>query len=358
LALRWDDGARTLELGVHDLIDAGPARGDLRMELAWSQRVRLRAGQEAHTAWQGERASEDAAFRREVSIRHRVSLRGWVCTIHGRVDGLSNAGGRLLVEELKSTTLPAERLDGVEAADFPAWERQVQLYLHALAAARTPAEGVLVLVSLADGARLRLPVRPDPGLGDWIAAQLDHLVWAHEDAAAWAARRTALPVPFPHAEARPGQAALTDWCTERLAEGLPTFLEAPTGTGKTAVALSAALRVARDTGRRVLFVTARNTQQRLAEETVGRLAARGLPLRTVTLRAREKLCLNDQVACRADTCRFAAGHHDKLREPRRRRGHRRVAAGGGRRAHGLPRRLRGRARRRRRPGHRRLQLRL
>ena len=45
-----------------------------------------------------------------------------------------------------------------------------------------------------------------------------------------------------------------------------------------------------------------------------RLASEGLPIKAVSIRARDKACLNEVVACRPDCCRFANGHHDKVRQ--------------------------------------------
>jgi DNA excision repair protein ERCC-2 len=312
--LRFDDAARTLGLGVHDLIDAGPARGDLRLQVAWSARARMRAGQVVHTRWQDAKAADDAEFQREVTLRHLLMVRDWEVTISGRVDGLSQEGDYLVVEEVKSTTMPVERLAGTTWEDFPHWARQVQLYLHFLAAEGRAAHGRLVLISLVDGAQQVLPVPADPALGPWIHDQLDHVLHEREARIAWVARRQGAPVPFPHATWRPGQEGLTDHLTESLHEGRLILLDAPTGYGKTAAALSAALRVGAATGRRVFFATARNTQQAMAEATVRAMAARGMPVRAVSIRARERVCLNDVVACRPDACPYSEDYHDKVRE--------------------------------------------
>jgi len=312
--LRIDDDERLLEIGVHDLIDAGPQHGHLRLQVAWSARTRMKAGQQVHTAWQAERAAEDAGFRREVTLRRRIVVRGWECCIQGRVDGLSEEGGRMVVEEVKSTTLPADMLAARTLSDFPDWARQVHLYLWFLEGDGTAAVGRLVLVSLIDGSKRVLHVPPAPELGAWVETQLDWLLHQHEDRLAWRARRRGAPVPFPHDSWRPGQRELAEDVEKSLRAGRRLILQAPTGYGKTAAALHAALTVARDTGQRVFFATARTTQQRMAEQTVTEMARRGLPIRAVTLRAREKACLNEVVSCRPDACRYAVEYHDKVRE--------------------------------------------
>jgi DNA excision repair protein ERCC-2 len=74
------------------------------------------------------------------------------------------------------------------------------------------------------------------------------------------------------------------------------------------------LKAAYRSDRRVFFATARTTQQRIIEDTIRQLSTAGLPIRAVSIRAREKACLNEVVACRPDCCPFANGHHDRVRE--------------------------------------------
>ncbi len=312
--LRFNDDERTLELGVHDLVDAGPATGHLRLQIAWSARTRMRAGQEAHTTWQAQRASEDAGFQREVSVHHRVVVRDWEVTIRGRIDGVSEEGDRLVVEELKSSTLPADRLSRLVVEDVAAWALQVRLYLWFLEAQGQDAIGRLVVVSLHDGARRLIHVPVDPDLEGWVRAQLDYLLLHREERIAWRARRQSAPVPFPHDAWRPGQQDMALATADALRRGRHLLLGAPTGYGKTAAALHAALSVSRDTGQRVFFATARTTQQAMASATVQAMAQRGLPIRAVAIRAREKICLNDVVACRPDCCAYAETYHDKVRD--------------------------------------------
>jgi len=314
--LRFDDDARTLELGVHDLLEAGPPSGHLSMQAAWSARARMRAGQEAHTTWQAARAQDDAGFQREVPIRHRLVVADWEVSISGRLDGLSQEGDQLVVEEAKSTALPGSRLVALGIGDFPGWVRQLQLYLHFLAAEGRAPLGRLVLISLADGFQRVLHVPVDPALGDWLHAQLSFLIEEREQRRAWLAHRRAGPVPFAHGGWRPGQQALADEVAELVQQGGHLLLSAPTGYGKTAAVLHGVLRVAWATDRRVFFATARTTQQRMAEESLRAMAARGMPLKAVSLRAREKVCLNEVVACRPDACAYARGYYDKVREGR------------------------------------------
>lgn len=310
--LRFDDNRRTLELGVRNLLEIGPRRGDLELDAVIATRARLAAGVEAHQSWQTARGLEDERFQREVTIRHRLVVNGWDVTISGRIDGLTEEAERWVVEELKSTALDADRLALLSVDDFPLYREQLVLYLHFLEARGQPAIGRLVLVSLADASKKVFHVEPDPTRGARMLADLVYAIDRREDWLRWMAVRRDATVSFSHPAFREGQADLIATVEEALHHGRHLLLTAPTGLGKTAAVLHAAMRVAYATDRKVFFATARTTQQKLALDTLQAIAAAGTPLRAVGLRAREKVCLNDVVLCRAEACRFADGFHDRM----------------------------------------------
>jgi len=272
-------------------------------------------GQRIHSEWQRHQSATDPTFQSEVSVEHRLVIRGWEVRINGRVDGLREHEHRHLVEEIKSTTLPGERLACCCADDFPEYVRQVQLYMHFLRTSGKETVGRLVLISVLDGTQHLIDVPPDPHIVDFLHRHLDWIIVRREERVAWLNRRRAavtLGLPFAHDEWRFGQRDLADEIEESLHRGNTLLLTAPTGYGKTAAALYAALTVAYRTGRRVFFATARTTQQRMAEEVVSAMALAGLPVRAVSLRAREKVCLNEVVACRPDCCEYAVDYHDRI----------------------------------------------
>jgi DNA excision repair protein ERCC-2 len=303
MTIRWNDDAHTLDLGVRDLVEVGERRS--RAPVALSDRARMRAGSDLHREVQATRRVEAADYVAEVTLRYSVVVRGWTCTIHGRVDGLAEEDGRTIVEEIKSTTLGADALAAV--AGFPAWERQLAFYVFFAVAARRPDPvGRLRVVSLVDGAERVLQVVPDAGLGAEIAARLDALVHARVDRIAWQVKRRQGAVRFAHDTLRPGQEGIVSAVEDAGHQGGHLLLVAPTGIGKTAAVLQGALRASADLGLRVWWATARTTQQALVEETAARMAARGTPVRSVTLRAREKACRRGGGPCDPGTCPLLA----------------------------------------------------
>ena len=98
-------------------------------------------------------------------------------------------------------------------------------------------------------------------------------------------------VPWPFDRVRPGQAEFLADARRAIAEGRHLLAHAPTGIGKTAVALVASLGYALETGKTVLFLTARQSQHRIAIETLRRLEAKGARVPAVDVIAKQDMCL-------------------------------------------------------------------
>lgn len=305
-----------MALSVRDLVEAGPPQGHLGLSVVQTSQRRLAQARQAHVDLQEERQSVDAAYRPEVRVQRRMAIGRWSAVIHGRVDGLTEEDGRAVVEEIKSTTLDAGRLYATSIADWPDYVAQLEVYLWMLhGEGRDLAVGRLVLVSVSDGCRHVLGVPLDAAAVDgWVRARLEGLIEARERRLAWMAERRGYVVPSLFESWRPGQQQIVDAVEQGLTNGRQVLVEAPTGLGKTAAALTGALRHALAHDRIVFWATSRNTQQPHLQATLQRLTELGLPVRAVLISARERACLNDVVACRPDACAFAENYHDRVRE--------------------------------------------
>ena len=232
-------------------------------------------------------------------LSHQLELNGWTVTLHGRVDGLTDIAGHVVVEEVKSTALPSGRLYTTGREDWHSHIAQLEVYLWMLDAAQHASPvGRLVLVSVADGAQHIIGVPLDAvRVGADIRLALKALIERREERIAWMAARRTADVPLPHAQWRPGQAEIRDALQSGLDARRIQLVQAPTGLGKTAAVLHAVLCHALAHDKQVFWATARGTQQAAAWATLEHFRARGLPLRILQLRAKEKVCLNDVVAC-------------------------------------------------------------
>lgn len=96
---------------------------------------------------------------------------------------------------------------------------------------------------------------------------------------------------FPFDRVREGQVAFLADARRAIAAGRHLVAHAPTGLGKTAVALAAALEHALPEGHLVLFLTSKQSQHRIAIETLERMEARGVDLRVVDVIGKHAMCL-------------------------------------------------------------------
>src|SRR2546428_13898807 len=100
-------------------------------------------------------------------------------------------------------------------------------------------------------------------------------------------------VPWPFDRIRDGQSDFLQDARRTLADGKHLLAHAPTGIGKTAVALVAALDYALTADKLVLFLTSRQSHHRIAIETVRRIEAKGPRIPTIDLIAKHSMCLQE-----------------------------------------------------------------
>ncbi|MEO0372223.1 MAG: SPFH domain-containing protein, partial [Pseudomonadota bacterium] len=92
-------------------------------------------------------------------------------------------------------------------------------------------------------------------------------------------------------------------------------LEAPTGIGKTVASLHPAMRHALGHDLKIFVLTAKTLQQEMATAVMALLNREGT-FRSLRLRAKSKMCANDQVLCHEDYCPYARDYYLKLQRTR------------------------------------------
>jgi len=94
---------------------------------------------------------------------------------------------------------------------------------------------------------------------------------------------------FPFENIREGQRQFLDDSREALRNGKVILAHAPTGIGKTAVALTAAIERAKETGKKVFFLTSKQSQHRIAVETLKGIK-RLTPIGAVDIISKQQMC--------------------------------------------------------------------
>ncbi len=119
---------------------------------------------------------------------------------------------------------------------------------------------------------------------------------------------------FPY-EYRKGQKKLAGYVYRTIERGRRLFLEAPTGAGKTLAVIFPALKaVGEGHAGRIFYLTAKTIARTAPEQAYDILRERGLIFRTVTLTAKEKICVLEKPECDPHICPRAKGHYDRVND--------------------------------------------
>lgn len=273
--------------------------------------ARMRDGVRGHQALQ---ELLPGSWRPEVPVSRDVPVNGEVLRVHGRADAVYMDRERVRVLEIKTTSRDP---GGILKFDHPVHWAQGELYacLFCLNEGIPRAEVHLTYARL-DGKKRqfveeyeaweleeRLTAYAGPYL-DWVT-RLDE--WRDSS------RPTLDDLAFPYESYRDGQWEMAKQVFLAMKRGGSALIEAPTGIGKTAASLFGALKaLGKGHVTAIFYLTARTTGRQAAEDALDRMRERGLRLRSVTITAKEKVCLLERRDCQA--CPYAAGYYDRRRE--------------------------------------------
>lgn len=307
---------KTIHLAVSEFALPSPRTGHIEAHSGYGPTPD--AGMEIHQALQASRGESFPEFEAEKAISRTFEKGGYKFVVSGRMDGFYHRP-QARIEEIKSTIGPiadlAARLR--DGADHPyLLQLRTYGYFHWLQSRQEP-ELALLLVSARNRDLEELPVALDlDGYAAWLERRLAELVKDARECDAIEARRRRLAddFQFPFSQPRAGQLELVAAVEDSLKERRPLLAQAPTGLGKTAGVLSPALKEACGRGQRVLYVTPKNSQHAVAEETVRLLQEAGNKVKAMTLTSKAKMCFKNEPICNPRSCEFARDYYTKVAE--------------------------------------------
>lgn len=308
-----------LKLSVTELVEFSARSGDLYYEgpagpsalegVLGHQRVQKARGPE----WQ-----------REYSLKHCFDLEGYSVSLQGRVDLLDATRHPCVIEEIKTTLVPAERIPSGKLALYWAQARVYACLYGLISGSHADADVRLSLLNLTTQ-ELTSETRPATFaelLQETEALLAIYVAWHRQ--ITWRrdrVRASARTLGFPHTHYRAGQYAFAANVYRAIRDRQTLVVEAPTGTGKTISTLFPACKaVGEELADQILYLTAKTSGQAQAETALQLLRDKGLQMDSLTLCARDRIC-----PCRANTdaeletlrddtgvCRYTRGFYDRL----------------------------------------------
>lgn len=321
------EGVREIRISVRSLVEFLLRSGDLKKgRSSLADRDAMQAGSRAHRRIQSRRGpfytaevplSEEFLFEGdgETENPQEVSCPPIRLVIEGRADGIEVKNDDVVIEEIKGIYQDPEDLE----EPVPVHLAQARCY----AAIYGKQNGIkkigihLTYCSLEDySTRIFRSEWDTEELYAWfrrLAQQ--YLTWARLQVR-WENIRNrsaeGLSFPFPYRE---GQRDMTAAVYQTIRREQQLFVQAPTGIGKTMSAIFPSVyALCSGTGDRIFYLTAKTIARTVAEEAFAILKQHGLRIRNLTITAKEKICVCDEVNCRPESCPRARGHFDRVND--------------------------------------------
>ena len=119
-------------------------------------------------------------------------------------------------------------------------------------------------------------------------------------------------IKFPY-NYREGQKELVTHVYNTIVHGRKLYLEAPTGVGKTIATVFPTVKaIGEGKADRMFYLTAKNITATVAENAFELLKSAELEFKTVTITAKDKICMLEERNCNPDICPYAKGHYDRI----------------------------------------------
>ena len=300
-----------IKLSVHSLVELVLRCGDI--DRRYSDDSAMFLGAQAHRRIQKSMGEE---YQPEVSLKLTVPVDGQEVLLQGRADGLFWKDGLLYIDEIKTTVLPIEALRQKESMHLGQAECYAYLLLHTM---DQPPDTIGVQLTYfqldtEEIQRVRFTFSAeevDAFFEDTLARYADFLRLERTFSALRNASIEQLPFPFP--AYRKGQRELAAAVYRVIGKEKKLYAQAPTGIGKTLSSLFPAVKaIPGHNLDKLFYLTAKTVTRTVAEEAVSLMAQAGLRIKSVTLRAKDKICFCDQPNCNPVDCPYAKGHYDRI----------------------------------------------
>ncbi|WP_300411193.1 ATP-dependent DNA helicase [Lagierella sp.] len=300
------------KLSVRGLIEFVMRSGDI--DSSFTDTGRLREGQKIHSKLQKEYGE---FYEKEVYLKNETFHKELLFKVEGRADGIYRKGNEVLIDEIKTTTRPLNQL---EYNTNPLHWSQAKCYgyFYAIKEGLDNIDIQLTYYNVDEKDIKRI-------IKNFSFSQLEefylNLLDLYLDFSIMIVNFrknrdehiNSLPFPFP--VYRKGQRELAVAVYNVLKSETRLFVEAPTGIGKTMSTVFPSIKaIGNKLTDKVFYLTARTTTKNEANKAVLRLMDRGLLLKTLTITAKEKICINDEVKCNPKDCPFAKGHYDRVND--------------------------------------------
>ncbi len=307
------DEKRRVRISVRTLVEFMERSGDLLGGSGgWRDREAMQKGSRIHRKIQKKMGS---GYQAEVPLKYEKERESCILVLEGRADGIQKDEDGVLVDEIKGVYLDVKQLE--EPVRVHLSQAKCYAAIYCLQQNLSSIRVQLTYCQM-DTEEIRRFVQEYSAeeLDVWFSDLLDgYGCWADLKVLSRRERNASmqeLPFPFPY---RQGQKKLVEDIYRTILRKKQLFVQAPTGVGKTMSAVYPAVRaLGEEHAERIFYLTAKTITRTVAEEAFFILKDRGLKIRSITLTAKEKLCVCEEPDCNPESCPRAKGHYDRVNQ--------------------------------------------
>ncbi len=272
-------------------------------------------GSRAHRKLQ---AAMGPDYQKEVRLECQAELDGIPIRLCGRADGVIIKDDHLLVDEIKTTTAPLNKLLEQKEVHLG----QAVCYAYMLLQKLDPPPSAVTLqltyyqLNTEEKEIHRFEYTPG-GIADYFSGIMArYAVWLRFERD-WRLLRDASirETGFPYPAYRKGQREMAVAVYRTIERKKMLYAQAPTGVGKTLSTLFPSIKaLGEGLAEKIFYLTAKTVTRTVAMECASLMSAKGLRLKSVTLRAKEKICFCEEMHCAPEHCEYAKGHYDRIND--------------------------------------------
>ncbi|MEG2799312.1 MAG: ATP-dependent DNA helicase [Erysipelotrichaceae bacterium] len=299
-----------IKCSVHELVDTVYSDGNI--DHRFFSLERAQTGSRIHRLLQS--TSKDQ-YDSEVFLKHSCIYEDIRFCVEGRADGIIHKDDRIIVDEIKTVTVPLNKIE-IDYKDVH-WA-QVKCYAF-FYATKHHLEFIEV--------QLTYYQIEDETIKQFIKSySYDELYVFYQDTLQvyyrWAAMNRdfnkvklasiqALPFPFP--SYREGQRTLAVAVYKTILDQDVLYTQAPTGIGKTISTLFPSIKaIGEEKIDKIFYLTAKSMTRSVAQHAISLLEEKGLRIKSIVINAKDKMCFLEERNCDPEVCPFAANYYNRV----------------------------------------------
>lgn len=300
-----------IKISVRNLVEFILRSGNLdNRRTSAADREAMQKGSKIHRKIQKQMK---ASYKAEVPLKWEEEYSDFIIEIEGRADGIIDDDGECVIDEIKGVYRDLYFLE----KPVPVHKAQAMCYAYFYASqkkiSKIEVQMTYCHLETEEIKRFREEFSFSY-LKKWFEDLLsEYYKWANFQYQRRIERRQSmesLEFPYPY---RKGQKELVSGVYHTMRTEKQLFIQAPTGIGKTMAAIFPAVRaVGEGYGDKIFYLTAKTITRTVAEEAFHILKEKGLSYKTISITAKEKLCLCEETDCNPEKCPYAEGHFDRV----------------------------------------------